>query len=168
MKSVVKIALGICLGFVLLVGGCAALVGGAMSGSDSDDGTAASRAAEDRKDRKADTKAAESTKVEETAAEEPAMSVGQENAVSKAETYLDYMGFSRSGLIKQLKFDKFSEKDAAFAVDYLKPNWNEQAALKAETYLDSMGFSRDGLIDQLKFDGFTAEQAAYGAKQAGL
>ena len=96
------------------------------------------------------------------------LTVSQENAVEKAADYLDYAAFSRSGLIKQLKFEGFSTTDATFGVDAQKANWKEQAAKKAKDYLDYGSFSRSGLIRQLKYEGFTAAQATYGAKKVGL
>ncbi|GAA3705091.1 hypothetical protein GCM10022399_22230 [Terrabacter ginsenosidimutans] len=104
------------------------------------------------------------------AAEEAAnaMTVSQEQAVSKAESYLDMMAFSRKGLIKQLQFEQFSKADATFAVDHISANWNEQAAKKAQSYLDMMAFSRGSLINQLTFEGFTSAQARYGVKAVGL
>ena len=53
---------------------------------------------------------------------------GQENARRTAESYLDFSAFSRSGLIKQLTFEGYSEADATYAVDAVAVNWNEQAA----------------------------------------
>jgi hypothetical protein len=80
------------------------------------------------------------------------------------------MGFSRSGLIKQLsEFEGFSARDAQVAVDSMKVNWNEEADQSAKSYIELMGFSRSGLIDQLvKFEGFTKTQAAHGADSVGL
>lgn len=97
------------------------------------------------------------------------LTTSQEQAVQKAQSYLDMGGFSRSGLIKQLRFEKFSNKDATFAVDYLDPNWNEQAEQKAQSYMDlGSRFSRGSLINQLVFEGFTQKQAEHGAKSVGL
>ncbi|GAA4606163.1 hypothetical protein GCM10023107_75020 [Actinoplanes octamycinicus] len=96
------------------------------------------------------------------------LTVAQQNAVEKAADYLSYSSFSRSGLIKQLKFEGFSTKDATFGVDAQKADWNEQAAKKAAEYLDFSSFSRSGLIKQLKFEGFTTKQANYGVKKVGL
>lgn len=106
--------------------------------------------------------------VEEEKPQEPEMSVSQQNAVSKAEAYIDMTAFSKTGLIKQLEFDKFSNADATFAVNNLKVDWKEQAGKKAQDYIDMTSFSRQGLIDQLKFDGFTTEEATYGVDQTGL
>lgn len=96
------------------------------------------------------------------------MTVNQENALGSAEMYLDTAAFSKSGLIKQLKFEEYSEKDARFAVNQLDVNWNKQAAKSAEGYLDMSSFSRPGLIDQLKFEGYTQQQAEFGVDQTGL
>lgn len=101
-------------------------------------------------------------------APKPTLTGGQRNAIKSAESYLDGpMAFSKTGLIKQLKFEGFSRSDAAFAVTHVHVSWNQQAAKSAESYIDGpMAFSRSGLIDQLKFEGFTASQAEYGVSKA--
>lgn len=104
----------------------------------------------------------------------PKLTLSQEQAIGSAQSYLDYTSFSRKGLIRQLSSDAgegFSVKDATFAVDYLKVDWNEQATKKAKEYLGYTHFSRSGLIHQLESsagEGFTHSQAVYGVKQAGL
>ena len=105
---------------------------------------------------------------EPTEEAEPPMTRAQENALGAAENYINLTSFSRDGLIKQLKFEGYSKKNATFAVDRLNPDWKDQAAKKAEEYLDLTSFSRSGLIQQLMFDGFTRKQATYGVNQAGL
>ena len=60
----------------------------------------------------------------------------QENARESAEYYLDYSAFSRSGLIKQLKFEGFSKADATYAIDAVSPDWNKQAVKSAKDYMD--------------------------------
>ena len=92
----------------------------------------------------------------------------EENAIRKAEDYLSFSAFSRSGLIDQLEFEGFTTAEATFGVDYLDVDWNEQAWMKAEDYLSLSAFSRSGLIDQLEFEGFTTAQATYGVDKAGL
>jgi hypothetical protein len=94
--------------------------------------------------------------------------VERQNAIGAAENYIEYQGFSRSGLIEQLIYDKFSKADATYAVDHIEVNWNEQAAASAKSYLDFQPFSAQGLRDQLIYDGYTVDQASYGAKAAGL
>ena len=98
----------------------------------------------------------------------PAETVSQANARRKAESYLDFMAFSASGLIEQLEYEGFTTEDASYAVFVIDVDWNEQAAKKAASYLDFMGFSHSGLVEQLIFEGFTPEQAEYGVSTTGL
>jgi hypothetical protein len=92
----------------------------------------------------------------------------QRNARLKAGDYLDFTSFSRSGLIQQLEFEGFTPDDAAYGVDALNVDWNDQAAKKAAEYLDFTSFSHSGLVDQLVFEGFTRAQAEYGVSTTGL
>lgn len=94
--------------------------------------------------------------------------LSQKNAVKTAKDYLDYSSFSKSGLIKQLKFEGYSEEDANYAVSQLTVDWKEQAVKTAEGYLDYSSFSKSGLIKQLEFEGFTNEQAVYAADEVGF
>lgn len=98
----------------------------------------------------------------------PPESVSQSNARRKAESYLEFSAFSRSGLIEQLEFEGFSNGDATYGVDSLNTDWNQQAAAKAASYLEFSSFSRSGLIEQLLFEGFTPEQAEFGVNSTGL
>jgi Host cell surface-exposed lipoprotein len=98
---------------------------------------------------------------EDATAESENETAGQKNARESAESYLENQAFSRSGLIKQLKYEGYSLADATYAVDAVTANWNEQAAKSAETYLVNQAFSRSGLIKQLKYEGYTPAQAAY-------
>jgi hypothetical protein len=98
-----------------------------------------------------------------------AISAEQRNAIRTAQDYLDGgNGFSRKGLIDQLKFEGYSTKVSTAAVDSLHADWNAQAALTAKSYLDGQGFSKKALTSQLEFEGYTHAQAVYGVKAAGL
>lgn len=97
----------------------------------------------------------------------PSVSLGMQNALSKALDYLDYTAFSRSGLIEQLKYEGFSQKEAEYGVEHCGADWKEQAAKKAQDYLDYTSFSRAGLIDQLLYEGFSQEEAEYGVSAVG-
>lgn len=100
--------------------------------------------------------------------------VSQLNALRSAESYLEFKGFSKKGLIDQLSSEYgegFPRKDAEWAVENLDVNWNEQAVRAGQSYLDFKGFSRSGLIDQLSSDygdQFTKKQATYAADKLGL
>jgi SOS response regulatory protein OraA/RecX len=94
--------------------------------------------------------------------------VSQRNARQKAGEYLSFMAFSRSGLIRQLEYEGFSNADATYGVDANNVDWNQQAAAKAADYLSMMSFSRSGLIAQLLYEGFSQAQADYGVSTTGL
>ena len=105
---------------------------------------------------------------EDDSSDRPKETRSQANARAKGEEYSRRPAFSRKGLIKQLKYEGFSKKDAKYGADAQNANWKEQAALKAEQYLDSQAFSRQGLIKQLRYEGFTRKQAEYGVSKTGL
>lgn len=96
-----------------------------------------------------------------------AATTGEKNALQKAKLYLKTMAFSKKGLIKQLKFDGFTAKEAKYGASKCGANWKQQAAKKAKQYLKTMAFSKQKLIEQLIFDGFTTKEAKYGVKKAG-
>jgi Host cell surface-exposed lipoprotein len=99
----------------------------------------------------------------------PLSPVSQQNAVRKAQQYLEMSAYSRQGLITQLvEGEQFSTDDATYAVDSLNADWNQQAAKKARQYLEMTAYSHGGLLNQL-IDGehFTPSQAAYGVNAVG-
>jgi hypothetical protein len=97
----------------------------------------------------------------------PVETVGQSNATRKAQSYLKFTAFSRSGLIDQLVYEGFSTEDATYGADAVGADWSAQAAAKAQSYLDLTAFSRDGLIEQLTYEGFSPEEAEYGVTAVG-
>ena len=147
-----KIVLGVAGTFVVL-----AAIGSQMPDTQKANTTALASAAAATSDYVAPVEASDST---------PDETSGQANARRTASDYIDSSGFSRTGLIKQLKFEGYSLADATYGADAIGADWNEQAARTAADYLDSSGFSRSGLIEQLEFEGYTASQASYGASQA--
>lgn len=106
-------------------------------------------------------------RVEAASAETASTTMGEKNALKKANSYLDYSAFSYEGLIGQLEYEGFSNEEAVYAVDNCGADWNEQAAKKAQSYLDFSSFSRQGLIDQLEYEGFSQEQALSGVEAVG-
>ena len=95
------------------------------------------------------------------------VTLGQQNALEKAKSYLKYSSFSRKGLIEQLEFAGFTSEEALYGVNNCGADWNEQAVEKAKSYLKYSSFSRKGLIEQLEFTGFTPEEALYGVEAVG-
>lgn len=158
MKKTTTALLALTAALTLLVSGCE------LEETGSGKNAADREAAESSRAQKGD----KAPKAEKAKPKGPVLTNEQQQAVKKAEQYLDQQAFSQSGLIDQLKFEGFSAKDATRAINTLKVNYKNQAALKAKQYLDQQSFSRSGLIDQLKFEGFNQQQAEYGATQAGL
>ena len=175
--TVRNVVIGVVLGGFLLIGGCTALIGGALSSVDTsaepsgvatvDNGPTPEPVTTPTNNYTPTVPPAKPTpKVTHKPA--PPMTAGQEQAVGTAEDYLSGQSFSRKGLIEQLQYEGFSAKDATFGVDYLKVNWSAQAVAVAKNYLAGQHFSRSGLIEQLEYEGFTHKQAVYGVTKAGL
>ena len=77
----------------------------------------------------------------------------QQNALRSSAQYLDYMPFSRAGLLQQLTSEYgegYPAEDAEFAVATLeragKLERNAEAAEAAQSCLDITSFSRDGVF----------------------
>lgn len=87
--------------------------------------------------------------------------ISQQNALETAARYLKYSAFSRTGLIRQLEYEKYPTADATWAVDRLAVNWKEQAAKKAQKYLEYSAFSRIGLIKQLEYERYSTADATW-------
>jgi hypothetical protein len=81
------------------------------------------------------------------------MTTAQQQAVEAAQNYLALgQGFSYEGLLQQLTSSSgsgFTQAQVEFAINYLKPNRDQQAVEAAKGYLKLGGFSLDSLIQQL-------------------
>lgn len=95
------------------------------------------------------------------------LTLGQQNALKSALSYLSFTSFSWSGLVEQLEYEGYTHDEAVYAANTCGADWNEQAAKSAVSYLRYSSYSRSGLIEQLEFEGFTHDQAVYGVTQAG-
>lgn len=125
------------------------------------------------KDKQEESKKEKEPKKEETKKPEQTKdtneeTLSQKNAVAMAKEYLQYMPFSKSGLMDQLKFEGFNDNDATYAVSNIEVDWRGQAVKMAKDYLDYSSFSRSGLIDQLEFEGFSNADATYAVDEVGL
>lgn len=102
------------------------------------------------------------------------ITLAMENALARAQDYLNFSPFSRQGLVDQMTSEYgsgFELADATWAVDQLHVNWKKQAVRAARDYLDFTAFSRQGLIDQLSSPygaQFTLEEATYAVNKIGL
>lgn len=84
-----------------------------------------------------------------------------ENALSKAENYLEIFPMSKKELYNQLKFDKFPKSAIEYAINNIKEDWKENALEKAESYMETLPMSKEELKSQLKFDKFTDREIKY-------
>jgi hypothetical protein len=100
-------------------------------------------------------------------APKPVYTLAQQNAIRQAQSYLDYSGFSRVGLIGQLEYEGYSTEEATFGADNAGADWNAESAEKAQSYLEYSSFSRQGLYDQLAFEGFTDAEIQFGLAAVG-
>lgn len=101
------------------------------------------------------------------AAHPDVVTLGMQNALSRANSYLSILSFSQDSLIEQLEFEGFTPEESKYAVLNCGANWNEQCAKKAQSYMSILHLSRAGLINQLKFEKFTDAQIQYGVASVG-
>ena len=185
MKQVLKIALGIVLGFVLLVVGCTALILETDNGTDDVDNPTTQEEkvkeepVKEDKEEPAEEPVAEEPKEEaqepvaqeEEAVEEEVVPFEYEQALKSAQNYVDALHFSRQGLKQQLTSEYgsgFSEEAAEYALEHVDVDYKEEAVEAAQSYLDAMSFSRQELKQQLTSEygsGFTEEEAEYALDQ---
>lgn len=85
----------------------------------------------------------------------------QRNALSTANDYLDYSGFSSSRLREQLEYEEFPQDAIDYAMDNIIVDWKEQALRSAESYDEYASMSDSRLYDQLIYEGFSDKEAQY-------
>lgn len=94
-----------------------------------------------------------------------ALDYESQNCYDQAMSYLDFMAFSRNGLIHQLQYEGYTDNAISNALDLLEKyyvSWDTEAVKKAQEYMETFSFSQQRLYEQLIHDGFTEEQANYG------
>lgn len=97
----------------------------------------------------------------------PKPTKSQTNALIQADTYANLLHLSKQGIYDQLTSEygeKFDAKDAQYAIDHLKVDWNANALITARKYQDTMHMSKASIYDQLvsKYgERFTASEAKY-------
>lgn len=99
--------------------------------------------------------------------EEEVATIGEKNCLSDALNYLNLMGYSKSGLIKQLEFDEYSETEIEYALARCGADWNEEALQLAYGYTSAMSMSKTALQEQLIYEGFEESEINYALEQLG-
>ena len=95
------------------------------------------------------------------------ITVGMQNALKTAQSYMRWSAFSKKRLYDQLKYEGFSDSEAKYGSETVEADWNEQCAKCAKSYMSWTGYSRKRLADQLEYEGFTNSQIAYGLAAVG-
>ncbi len=93
--------------------------------------------------------------------------MGEINALAKAQSYSDNMFMSKKRLYEQLTSsygEGFTASEAQYAIDHVKADWNYNALQKAKSYQSNMNMSKSRIQEQLVSpygEGFTASEAQY-------
>ena len=93
--------------------------------------------------------------------------VGQTNALRKAESYSDNLHMSKAGIYDQLTSEYgegFTAEEAQYAIEHIVADWNANALEKAKSYQNNLHMSKSAIYDQLTSEygeQFTAEEAQY-------
>lgn len=173
-----KRVLGVVLGFIILVVGCAALISETDNNTENTDKPATQEEqikeepAEEPKE-EAQEPVVQEEEVPEAAIpeEDEVVPFEYEQALKSAQNYVDALHFSRQGLKQQLTSEYgsgFSEEAAEYALEHVDVDYKEEAVEAAQSYLDAMSFSRQELKQQLTSEygsGFTEEEAEYALDQ---
>lgn len=93
--------------------------------------------------------------------------LGQQNALKSAKSYIGYSAFSYLDLVEQLEYEGYSHEEAVYGADNCGADWNDEALESAMSYIDYSSFSYVDLVEQLEYEQFTHEQAVYGADNCG-
>ena len=173
-----KRVLGVVLGFIILVVGCAALISETDNNEENTDKPATQEEQIKEEPAEEPEEEAQEPVVQEEEAPEAAIPEEDEvvpfeyeQALKSAQNYVDALHFSRQGLKQQLTSEYgsgFSEEAAEYALEHVDVDYKEEAVEAAQSYLDAMSFSRQGLKQQLTSEygsGFTEEEAEYALDQ---
>lgn len=93
--------------------------------------------------------------------------IGETNALKKAQSYSTNMHMSKKRLYDQLTSsygEGFTASEAQYAVDHVEADWNYNALQKAKSYQKDMNMSKSRIYQQLTSnygEGFTASEAQY-------
>lgn len=93
--------------------------------------------------------------------------LGQQNVLKSAKSYIGYSAFSYLDLVEQLEYEGYSHEEAVYGADNCGADWNDEALESAMSYIGYSAFSYVDLVEQLEYEQFTHEQAVYGADNCG-
>ena len=103
----------------------------------------------------------------EKTASESNETLGQQNVLKSAKSYIGYSAFSYLDLVEQLEYEGYSHEEAVYGADNCGADWNDEALESAMSYIGYSAFSYVDLVERLEYEQFTHEQAVYGADNCG-
>ena len=80
-----------------------------------------------------------------------------EQALDKAQNYVDITSFSEADLRRQLEYHEFSPEAIQFALDNVNVDYQAECIEKAKSYLEFASFSEADLREQLEYHKFSEE-----------
>ena len=80
-----------------------------------------------------------------------------EQALDKAQNYVDFTSFSEADLRGQLEYHEFSPEAIQFALDNVNVDYQAECIEKAKSYLEFASFSEADLREQLEYHKFSEE-----------
>lgn len=85
----------------------------------------------------------------------------KEQALKKAESYVQTAFMAKKGLRTQLDHEGYSKAEIDYALDNIEADWKEIALKSGENYMEFNKFTKSELKKQLKFEGFSKEEIDY-------
>lgn len=100
-------------------------------------------------------------KIKSLGMDNPASSIGEQNALNSATGYINYSDFSEQKLRDQLKYEGFTEDEIDYAIDNVIADYNQEASDRATIYYTTQSLSKARVIQQLEYEGYTQSQIEY-------
>ena len=89
-----------------------------------------------------------------------------EQALDKAQNYVDFTSFSEADLRRQLEYHEFSPEAIQFALDNVNVDYQAECIEKAKNYLEFTSFSEADLREQLEYHKFSEEHISVAIEEA--
>ena len=89
-----------------------------------------------------------------------------EQALDKAQNYVDFTSFSEADLRRQLEYHEFSPEAIQFALDNVNVDYQAECIEKAKNYLEFASFSEADLREQLEYHKFSEEHISVAIVEA--
>lgn len=92
---------------------------------------------------------------------DPTATIGEQNALAKAKTYVDFSDFSKEKLRGQLEYEGFTTDEIEYALDKVPADYNLEASDRAVLYYTTQNLSKQRIMTQLEYEGYTDSEINY-------